>query len=100
RRGGGVGARRATDGGRWIGGLRVADQDGFGTAMASRYDDSGRASLIGLTSDHCTTPSWPIRNEPRRAQPFASSKTPYARAISPCGQKSESSGKPKSSCSA
>src|SRR5581483_8354125 len=87
----------------WSGGQGVGQgrgQEEVGSAMAVRYEESWRASLIGLTIDHCTMPSRPTRKEPRRAQPLPSSKMPYARATSPCGQKSESSGKPKSSCSA
>ncbi len=52
---------------------------------------SSRRVSPSLTRLQTTTPFLSIRNVPRTGAPRVSSKTPYAFAASPCGQKSEAS---------
>src|SRR5215207_7648197 len=66
---------------------------------ASFQPDCSRTSPGELTSAKATLPSASTRNVARSAIPAFSLNAPYAWAVAPCGQKSDSSGKSKPSFS-
>ena len=61
--------------------------------MARCQADWSRCWPGSLTSAKRTMPCRSTRNVPRLAIPAVSLNTPYRRATSPCGQKSDSIGK-------
>ena len=76
----------------WIPG-RAPLLEGERHPACSVSSDSGtistRCSPGSFTSDQMTIPSFEMRNVPRNGAPVCSSKTPYALAAAPCGQKSD-----------
>src|SRR4051794_23007135 len=69
-------------------------------SSTSDCSSRSRGSAVWLCTAHRTTPCLSTMYVERRANPPERSSTPYASAVLPCGQKSESNGKSSRSASA